>query len=272
MRSWVEITDENDLETLKTFELMLHYGTLVDEDVANQGQKRRWNLWLTRSARLRNPVRAVPSMVPMIAPAGHVKNLIGHTSNRSFPQTWTSIFWVNWRRWTVLDEHLIMERLEKLEWQFDFLLRYLNEKEILPDTAILSMNKWVRARTNSENMRRWIIEIQRGNPRTNRPTDRAGNHRRWNQRPKASVGVGDKLQCHVPNRLYQTVRLTASKRCEGEWLEIRHNEEGWWIGPYPDYLDAELDLEALVEFIEVRWEHGMENTTQRWLLAKTRHR
>ena len=54
----------------------------------------------------------------------------------------------------MLDEHLIMERLEKLEWQFDFLLRYLNEKEILPDTAILSMNKWVRARTNSENMRR----------------------------------------------------------------------------------------------------------------------
>lgn len=41
MSSWVEITDENDLETLKTFELMLYYGTLVDEDVANQGQKRR---------------------------------------------------------------------------------------------------------------------------------------------------------------------------------------------------------------------------------------
>jgi len=41
MRSWVEITDENDLETLKTFELMLHYGTMVDEDIAKQGQKRR---------------------------------------------------------------------------------------------------------------------------------------------------------------------------------------------------------------------------------------
>jgi len=33
-------------------------------------------------------------------------------------------------------------------------------------------------------------------------------------------------------------------------MEIRHNEEGWWIGPYPDYLDAELDLEAINEFIE----------------------
>lgn len=32
-------------------------------------------------------------------------------------------------------------------------------------------------------------------------------------------------------------------------MEIRHNEEGWWIGPYPDYLDAELDIEALNEFI-----------------------
>jgi len=50
-------------------------------------------------------------------------------------------------------ERQIMERLEKLEWQFDFLLRYLNEKDILPDTAILSMNEWVRARTNSEKVR-----------------------------------------------------------------------------------------------------------------------
>lgn len=32
-------------------------------------------------------------------------------------------------------------------------------------------------------------------------------------------------------------------------MEIRHNEEGWWIGPYPDYLDADLDLEALNVFI-----------------------
>jgi len=32
-------------------------------------------------------------------------------------------------------------------------------------------------------------------------------------------------------------------------MEIRHNEEGWWIGPYPDYLDAELDIEALHVFI-----------------------
>ena len=48
------------------------------------------------------------------------------------------------------DDHPIMERLEKLEWQFDFLLRYLNEKDILPDTAILSMNEWVKARTKME--------------------------------------------------------------------------------------------------------------------------
>ena len=41
MSSWVEITNRDDIETIKTLKLMLHYGTLVDEDVANQGQKRR---------------------------------------------------------------------------------------------------------------------------------------------------------------------------------------------------------------------------------------
>lgn len=48
----------------------------------------------------------------------------------------------------------IVERIEKLEWQFDFLLRYLNEKDILPDQAILSMNDFVKARMDPKNVRR----------------------------------------------------------------------------------------------------------------------
>ena len=46
MSLWVEITDEDDIETIKTLEFMIQYGKAVDMDVEykhfiNQGQKRR---------------------------------------------------------------------------------------------------------------------------------------------------------------------------------------------------------------------------------------
>ena len=42
MIEWEQITNEEDIQTLKTYEMMLDYGTLVDHDVKQgQNQKRR---------------------------------------------------------------------------------------------------------------------------------------------------------------------------------------------------------------------------------------
>ena len=56
---------------------------------------------------------------------------------------------------------------------------------------------------------------------------------------QASIKVG-KCHCHYPGApdLSNGVCMVCGTRVF-EYVEIRHNEEGWWIGPFQEYKNAE---------------------------------